>query len=60
MIWLAAIAGYFIVTGIVVVAVCALSAQISEHEDWREAPIVESHAETASARDYKVDTAPSS
>ncbi len=59
MIWLAAIGIYFLVTAVIVISVCALSARMSRHEEWSETPIVEPRTESASARDYQADTAPS-
>ncbi|HRQ40395.1 MAG TPA: hypothetical protein PLD25_20980 [Chloroflexota bacterium] len=59
MIWLAAIGIYFLVTAVIVISVCALSARMSRHEEWSEMPIVETRSEAASSRDYQADTAPS-
>ena len=60
MIWLAAVGIYFLVTAVIVIGVCALSARMSRHEDWSEVPLVEVRAESASGRDYKTDPATSS
>jgi len=60
MIWLAAIVGYFLITAVIIVAVCALSARMSQHEDWGETPLVEARMETNAAREYQTDAAPSS
>lgn len=59
MIWLAAIGIYFVVTAVIVISVCVLSARMSRHEEWSERPLVESRSEATSTRDYQADTAPS-
>ena len=60
MVWLAAIVGYFLITAVIIVAVCALSARMSQHEDWGEVPMVEARSEASSGREYQADAAPSS
>ncbi|NJN53543.1 MAG: hypothetical protein HC804_01590 [Anaerolineae bacterium] len=60
MMWLTIIAGYLLVTAVIIIAVCVLSARMSQHEDWSETPIVETRMESAKGRDYQADPATSS
>jgi predicted secreted protein len=57
MIWLTAIGIYFVIAAVVIIAVCALSARMSQHEDWGETPIVEARGEPTPVRDYQTDAA---
>ncbi len=59
MIWLIAIGVYLVVTAVIIISVCALSARISRQEDWAETPIVEGRGETSTRRDYQTDAATS-
>ncbi|MCL4262342.1 MAG: hypothetical protein KJ069_03975 [Anaerolineae bacterium] len=59
MIWLIAIGVYLVVTAVIVISVCALSARMSQHEEWSETPIMETRGETTSVRDYQTDAATS-
>lgn len=59
MIFLAAIAAYFIISAVVILSVCVLSARMSQREDWSEVPLAENRAEANAARDYQADVATS-
>lgn len=51
---------YLVITAMIILAVCALSARMSQREDWSETPMVDNRAEMNTARDYQTDAATSS
>jgi hypothetical protein len=55
MIFLAAVVAYFIVTAIIVLSICVLSARMSEREEWSETPLVENQPEPNLAREMQKD-----
>lgn len=59
MLILTIIAAYLILTGIVTLSVCVLSARMRRHEDWEETPIVDNNTGSHAAPDYQTDVAAS-
>jgi hypothetical protein len=59
MLVITAIAAYFILTAIVTLSVCVLSARMRHHENWEETPIIENNPERHSLPDYQTDIAAS-
>jgi len=54
-----AVAGYFILTAIVTLSVCVLSARMRRNEDWEETPIIIEETERQSVPDFQTDVAAS-
>lgn len=55
-----AVITYLVIAAIVILAVCALSARMSQREGWSETPMTDNRAEMNTARDYQTDAATSS
>ena len=55
MLIITAIAVYFILTAIVTLSVCVLSARMRHHEDWEETPLVEKNLEGHTIPEYQTE-----
>lgn len=59
MLILTIIAAYLILTAIVTLSVCVLSARMRRHEDWEETPIVDKSSGGHAVPEYQTDVAAS-